>query len=124
MGQYVLIGPYLPVLELQARWIAGVWTGRRSLEDAPPLPHLPGYLHHMLAGAFSVAAGAAPDPAAHPDLEEALVFGPMLPERYRLEDPAARARFEAATAGFQAPPPQRELHRVLTGAGREVVASA
>jgi dimethylaniline monooxygenase (N-oxide forming) len=30
-GQYILIGPYVPCVELQARWIAMVWSGVREL---------------------------------------------------------------------------------------------
>lgn len=29
LGQYVLQGPYVPVLELQAGWLAGGWSGGR-----------------------------------------------------------------------------------------------
>ena len=29
LGLYDLIGPYFPVVELQARWIAYVWSGIR-----------------------------------------------------------------------------------------------
>jgi dimethylaniline monooxygenase (N-oxide forming) len=113
MGQYVLHGPYFPVLELQARWITAVWTGRRELAGAPPLPALPFYVHHQLAGAFASAAGAAPDPAAHPERADALLFGPMLPERYRLADPAAAARYAQATAGFAPAPEQIGLLEAL-----------
>jgi dimethylaniline monooxygenase (N-oxide forming) len=122
MGQYVLHGPYMPVLELQARWIAAVWTGARDLASAPPLPELPFYVHHQLAGAFGDAVGATPDLVAHPYLADALLFGPMLPERYRLDDPAAAARFAAATAGFTPPADQVELHAALFG-DRSVVAA-
>ena len=114
MGQYVLHGPYMPVLELQARWIAGVWSGHRDLDDAPAIPALPFYPHHMLAEAFAAAAGALPDPAAHPQLAEGLTFGPMLPERYRLGDTEIAARFAAATAGFRAPQDQVQLLAALT----------
>lgn len=120
MGQYVLHGPYLPVLELQARWLAGVWSGARSLDDAPPVPPLPAYPHHLLAAAFAAAAGATPDVAAHPELEEALHFGPLLPERYRLGDPAARRRFAEATQGFAAPPEQWQQLRALAAAASPV----
>jgi len=114
MGQYVLHGPYFPVLELQARWLAAVWTGRADVADAPALPPQPHRVHHQLAGAFAQAAGLTPDADAHPELAQALMFGPMLPERYRLDDPATRERFAAATAGFVAPPEQVALLDVLT----------
>ena len=125
MGQYVLHGPYLPVLELQARWIAAVWSGSSDLSAAPPLPQLPFFVHHMLAGAFAAAVGAAPDPAAHPQVADALLFGPMLPERYRLDDPAAAARFASAVAGFTAPPEHVALLAALpTGDPRAPAAAA
>jgi dimethylaniline monooxygenase (N-oxide forming) len=93
LGQFVLHGPYFPVLELQARWLAAVWSGRRRIEQVPPVPLLAHYPHHMLACAFAEAAGVAPDADARPDLAEALRSGPMLPERYRLDDPVAAERF-------------------------------
>jgi cation diffusion facilitator CzcD-associated flavoprotein CzcO len=122
MGQFVLHGPYLPVLELQARWIAAVWSGRRSVGDAPPVPGLPHYPHHLLAEAFAAAAGATPDADAHPELADALHFGPMLPERYRLDDPEAVARFASATAGFVVPPGQAEARAMLTAQAAPVPA--
>ena len=55
IGQFALQGPYLPLLELQARWITGVWSGeipapdesamRVSVASAPPAVDS----HHMLA---------------------------------------------------------------------------
>ena len=35
--------------------------------------------------------GVAPDLLARPELTEPLLFGPMLPPRYRLDGPGARA---------------------------------
>jgi hypothetical protein len=90
------------VLELQARFVAAVWAGERSVSDCPPLPDLPHYPHHALAETFAVAAGALPDEEAHPGLVEALRFGAMLPERYRLDEPGMAERFAAMTAGFRA----------------------
>ena len=58
-ASYVVHGPAFPVLELQARFVAAVWAGERSVADAPPLPELPHYPHHVLAEAF--AAGARRD---------------------------------------------------------------
>jgi hypothetical protein len=40
---------------------------------------------------FADAAGVAPDLRKHADLAEALLFGPMLPPRYRLDGPGAHA---------------------------------
>ena len=46
--------------------------------------------HNVLALTLAEAAGVAPDLRAHPDLAEPLLFGPMLPPRYRLDGPGAR----------------------------------
>ncbi len=96
IGQFALQGPYFPLLELQARWIAGLWSGqvaaaddaemRLSVARAPD----PVVSHNVLAVALSEAMGVAPDLAARPDLAEPLIFGPMLPVRYRLDGPGSR----------------------------------
>ena len=101
VGQFALQGPYFPLLELQARWILGVWSGavaapddeaaRLSAAAAPPAVDS----HNVLALTLAEAAGVAPDLNAHPELTEALLFGPMLPQRYRLDGPGATA--DAAT---------------------------
>ncbi len=94
VGQFALQGPYLPLLELQARLIVNAWSGavapdhasmRASVAAAPP----PVDAHHTLALALAGAAGVAPDLAARPGLIEPLLFGPMLPPRYRLDGPGA-----------------------------------
>jgi hypothetical protein len=102
VGQFALQGPFLPLLELQARWIVGVWCGdiappsqeemRASLAVAPPAIDA----HNVLALTLSEGAGVAPDLEARPDLAEALLFGPMLPPRYRLDGPGARKDAPAA----------------------------
>ena len=118
VGQFALQGPYLPLLELQARWIVGVWSGvappideqesRAETAASPP----PIDAHNVLALAFSQAAGVSPDLAARPGLTEALLFGPMLPPRYRLDgqgsDPAAEAWFahQLATSPRPVVPPE------------------
>jgi len=95
IGQYATSGPYFPLLELQARWIVNLWAGaldppdeaemRARLGHAPP----PLDSHDALALAFSEASATAPDLDARPELFEALVFGPLLPPRYRLDGPGA-----------------------------------
>jgi cation diffusion facilitator CzcD-associated flavoprotein CzcO len=95
IGQFALQGPYFPLLELQARWIVGVWTGDVDAPDpgemresvAAPPPALDS--HHVLAVMLAMDAGVAPDLRAHSDLIEPLLFGPMLPPRYRLDGPGA-----------------------------------
>ncbi len=93
VGQFALQGPYFPLLELQARWIVGSWSGAGpELDDAAarasiaaPTPAIDS--HNVLAVGLAEAAGVAPDVRARPDLAEPLLFGPMLPPRYRLDGP-------------------------------------
>ena len=95
IGQFALQGPYFPLLELQARWLAGLWSGavtppaegvmREAVRRPPPSM----FAHHVLAVDISEAAGVAPDLAHRPDLAEPLLFGPMLPARYRLDGPGS-----------------------------------
>jgi dimethylaniline monooxygenase (N-oxide forming) len=103
IGQFLAQGPYFPLLELQARWIVAAWSGDVALPgdmraaEPPPLD-----AHNALALSLSEELGVAPDPADWPDLGEPLLFGPMLPPRYRLAGPGAqpqaRTRFEQQLA--------------------------
>ena len=45
----------------------------------------------MLAITLAEELGVAPDLLARPELTEALLFGPLLPPRYRFDGPGARA---------------------------------
>ncbi|RDJ20375.1 dimethylaniline monooxygenase [Bosea caraganae] len=117
LGFYNLVGPKLPVLELQARWIAQVLSGdqawplqeemeaglsearaRRLAGEQPVM--------HALALAFSRLAGVDPDPSRWPDLEDFLLHGPLSPSGFRLQGPdccpdaPARLRAEAVACGF------------------------
>ena len=96
MGQFLALGPYFPLLELQARWIVAVFSGEVDLPgDAemraviargrPPLD-----AHNALALTLSEALGVSPEPLDWPGLAEPLVFGPLLPPRYRLSGPGAQ----------------------------------
>jgi hypothetical protein len=96
IGQFLTQGPYWPLLELQARWIMSVWSGAGAL---PTAPHVRASIasgrpilesHNALALVLSEEMGVAPDPVAWPELAEPLLFGPMLPARYRLSGPGAR----------------------------------
>jgi hypothetical protein len=95
IGQFLAQGPYFPLLELQARWIIAVWAGDAKLPDdgtmratiargQPPLD-----AHNALALTLAEEMDVAPNPADWPGLAEALVFGPLLPPRYRLSGPGA-----------------------------------
>ncbi len=95
IGQFLAQGPYFPLLELQARWIVATWTGQVALPDEakmratiaqgqPPLD-----AHNALALALAEELGVAPNVENWPELAEALIFGPLLPPRYRLSGPGA-----------------------------------
>jgi dimethylaniline monooxygenase (N-oxide forming) len=114
LGQFALQGPYLPLLELQARLVVNTWTGtvaadpaaeRAAVQTPPP----PVDAHHVLALALAHGAGVAPDLDARPGLVEPLLFGPMLPPRYRLDGPGARPGAEV------------ELRRQLAASPRAAV---
>ena len=94
VGQFACSGPYFPLLELQARWIANVWSGlvpvdefemRASVSTEPPALDS----HDALAATLAGVAGVAPVLEARPELVEPLLFGPLLPSRYRLDGPGA-----------------------------------
>jgi dimethylaniline monooxygenase (N-oxide forming) len=95
IGQFLAQGPYFPLLEFQARWIAAVWVGDVTLPHdlamrqviAQPRPSLDA--HHALALTLAEELGVAPELLDWPDLSEALVFGPLLPPRYRLSGPGS-----------------------------------
>jgi dimethylaniline monooxygenase (N-oxide forming) len=95
IGQFLAQGPYFPLLELQARWIVAVWSGEATLPGSAEMryvaarPRPPLDAHNALALTLSEALGVAPDPLEWPELTEPLVFGPMLPPRYRFSGPGA-----------------------------------
>jgi dimethylaniline monooxygenase (N-oxide forming) len=102
IGQYILIGPYAPCVELQARWIAMVWSGMREL---PPRDRMARGIEEWreirkmtstlllppLAVALSQEAGVAPDLAARPEITRHLLFGPLAPAQFRLDGHGRRA---------------------------------
>jgi hypothetical protein len=102
IGQYNLIGPYAPCIELQARWIAMVWSGVRELPPRERMEHgiedwrqmrrvTPHMLLPPLAVALSQEAGVAPDLAARPEITRHLLFGPLAPAQFRLDGHGRRA---------------------------------
>jgi len=102
IGQYSLIGPYAPCVELQARWIAMVWSGVREL---PPRDRMERGIEEWrevrkmtstlflppLAVALSQEAGVAPDLTARPEITRHLLFGPLAPAQFRLDGHGRRA---------------------------------
>jgi cation diffusion facilitator CzcD-associated flavoprotein CzcO len=106
LGLYDLVGPYFPVLELQARWAARVLAGRAIVPaEASPPPSV-GLPMHALAVMFARLAGVEPDPARWPALGRALMFGPLSPASFRLTGPHAlpdaAIRTAASAAAFGA----------------------
>ena len=111
VGQFLAQGPYFPLLELQARWIVATWTGAVTFPDqarmrasiAQGQPSLDP--HNALALTLAEELGVAPNVESWPELSEALVFGPLLPPRWRLSGPGALANAaERFTAQLNASP--------------------
>jgi len=93
-------GGYFVPLELQARWIAYTWGG----VIAPPSPGeqrsaVEAYRArrglsqktrmNLAAITFARAAGCEPQLENWPELQRALLFGPLAPSCFRLEGPDA-----------------------------------
>jgi dimethylaniline monooxygenase (N-oxide forming) len=77
IGLYVQIGPYFPVLALQARWVAMVWSGIKPLPSREKMMHgiqefqewkTVHYetMFHEMAVMLSEEAGVAPALDKHP----------------------------------------------------------
>jgi cation diffusion facilitator CzcD-associated flavoprotein CzcO len=97
VGMFPAQGPMIPLIELQARWLVALWTGTAVAPDADAMraaiavPPPAMEVHNAFALALAEELGVAPDPLARPDLTEPLIFGPLLPPRYRFDGPGARA---------------------------------
>lgn len=108
LGLFDQAGPYFPVLELQARWLAYAWSGavappsatamreglaacraRRGGSQMVPM--------HAMALLLARNAGVEPDPDHWPDLRRALLFGPLSPASFRLTGPDRRSDAAART---------------------------
>jgi thioredoxin reductase len=139
LGMFPLQGPYFPVLELQARWIAYVWSGTRQAPSRPAMEAgVAAYraqrgapqdrLMHPMALLFAREAGVEPDPWNWPDLARALLFGPLSAVSFRLSGadklPDAAERSAASARAFGAVPSaeftteQRAQLEILGSAGR------
>ena len=95
VGLYEQIGPYYPVLELQARWIAYTMSGavaapsKEELEEgvaayrarrgAPQIASA-----DTMATLFARAAGVEPELERWPELARPLMFGPLTPMSFRM----------------------------------------
>jgi cation diffusion facilitator CzcD-associated flavoprotein CzcO len=115
MGLWDQAGPYLPPLELQARWLAYVWSGAVAMPTRDEMQesidefrarrmHAPKTKMNLVALSFARAAGVEPDLARWPQLQRALLFGPLAPVSFRLQGrdalPDAADRFEAEARAF------------------------
>ncbi|MEQ8585950.1 MAG: NAD(P)-binding domain-containing protein [Thalassobaculaceae bacterium] len=115
VGLYELIGPYLPVLELQARWVAESLAQPQTMAPAaqmaeaiattpPEFKRPPAVPMHMLAVMFARLLGAEPALGDWPHLERALAVGPLSPASFRLSGPDAQVdaldRTATAAAAF------------------------
>jgi dimethylaniline monooxygenase (N-oxide forming) len=100
VGVYHQSGPYFPTLELQARWVAYTWSGRRPAPThAAMTAHIaalqprhgppPMLRMHTWARLLAEQAGVEPDPARRPELARAILFGPQSPASFRLDGPDA-----------------------------------
>jgi hypothetical protein len=117
MGMWDQSGGYFVPLELQARWIAYAWGGaspapteaeqRQAVDACRARRGLPQKTRMNLAAiTFARAAGVEPHPEDWPELDRALLFGPLAPSCFRLEGPDALpdapARFAHDAAAFGA----------------------
>lgn len=95
LGLLGIVGPYYPVLELQARWIAYTFSGARPAPSEGELEagvaayrarrggpqDMPA---HTAAILFARAAGVEPELERWPELARALMFGPLVPVSFRM----------------------------------------
>jgi hypothetical protein len=115
LGMLGVVGPYFPVLELQARWIAYTFSGAQPAPSAEELQagveayrarrggpqELP---CHAAARLFACAAGVEPNLGQWPELGRGLMFGPLAPISFRMSGrdslPDAPARFAEEIKAF------------------------
>jgi cation diffusion facilitator CzcD-associated flavoprotein CzcO len=100
IGLFEQGGPYFTPLELQARWIAYSWSGRRPTPTASEMrAGVAAYRArrresqfqrmHLMCHRFGTLAGVEPRLDDWPGLERALLFGVQSPASFRLEGPEA-----------------------------------
>ncbi len=115
LGMLGVVGPYFPVLELQARWIAYTFSGAQPVPSAEELEagveayrarrggprELPCHAAAML---FARATGVEPNLGQWPELGRGLMFGPLTPASFRMTGrdslPDAPARFAEEIKAF------------------------
>jgi dimethylaniline monooxygenase (N-oxide forming) len=95
LGMFEQAGPYYPVLELQARWIAYTMSGAVAAPSKEEfeagiaayrarrgMPQLMSF--DTMALLFARAAGVEPELDRWPDLARPLMFGPLTPTSFRM----------------------------------------
>lgn len=131
LGQFPLVGPYFPVLELQARLTALVFSEQLALPLKSEMQASARGFHDMVnAGApltyhdvvteLARTAQVEPQIEQNPTLTAELVFGPILPAHFRLSGPGAWHNGEArllealSDIGRVPAPPTRDQVELLT----------
>ncbi|MCR5886769.1 NAD(P)-binding domain-containing protein [Hymenobacter sp. J193] len=101
IGLFPQAGPYFPVVELQARWIAACWSGARALPSHEQMEaglaefrafrqvRYETSLHEM-AMQLAANVGVAPSLERYSELAQELLFGPLTPAQFRLQGPHAQ----------------------------------
>jgi dimethylaniline monooxygenase (N-oxide forming) len=116
-GMFQVGGPYLPPIELQARWISYAWSGARPQHLMAASMATDGtrgadkYHLASLMMRFARLAGVEPCIESFPELRDALLLGPMVPASFRISgrDPMIEAASRLLeTAGVA---PQRRSPR-------------
>jgi dimethylaniline monooxygenase (N-oxide forming) len=141
VGLFYQVGPFFPVAELQARWVAYAWSGtrpmpsdadmRKGIEAYRARRHLPQVVPmHTAARAFAGPAGIEPDVTQWPALARALLFGPLTPISYRLSEfgvvpspdmsPEQRAQLQALAAASRDLDFAAFVGRITSTAAREI----
>jgi dimethylaniline monooxygenase (N-oxide forming) len=106
IGMFMQIGALFPSLELQARWIAGCWSGHLALPAPEDMciwieifKNTKGrgmLMAQETSVLFATAAGLEPELDRYPELAGALLFGPLAPAQFRLQGHGKRADAEAS----------------------------
>ena len=107
LGQFLLIGPQIPTVELQARWVAAVWSGALAApatermqagiaEHRATRGAMPFDMYPALAATLAAELGVEPDVDKYPELAQGLLFGPLAPARWLLDGPGRASRGRAA----------------------------
>ena len=117
IGQFALIGPYFPALELQGRLTSMVFTDRLTLPEHSAMQAAANTFHELASAGvpllyhdavtdLAVVAEVEPKLADYPTLAAELVFGPIIPAQFRLSGHGAHVDGEA------------RLHEALASLGR------